>query len=117
MTTRTVHADASFQRYAERGAYHWREIGPGLLTHNAFTAERYRTVIDRAELRDGQRVLDYGCGDGALLGVLRRRLAGRRVELHGFDPNELAVRLAQQMLAERDVAATIHSSLTSVPDG
>jgi len=117
MTTRTVHADTSFQKYAEHGAYHWREIGRGLLTHNAFTVERYRTVIDRAELRDGDRVLDYGCGDGALLGFVRRRAAGKRVELHGFDPNELAVRLARQTLEERGVAASVHATLAAVPDG
>jgi hypothetical protein len=53
-----VHADAAFAKYAEAGAYHWREIGRGLISHNAFTAERYRQVIDRAAPRAGDRVLD-----------------------------------------------------------
>ncbi|PYQ99532.1 MAG: hypothetical protein DMF96_06610 [Acidobacteria bacterium] len=45
MTTRAgVHADATFAKYEESGAYHWREIGWGLISHNAFTAERYRQV-------------------------------------------------------------------------
>jgi SAM-dependent methyltransferase len=113
--TRQVHADASFQKYVEHGAYHWREIGRGLLSHNAFTAERYRTVVDRAQISAGHRVLDYGCGDGALLGVVSNRCRRLGAELHGFDPNELAVQLARKMLAERGVAARIHGSLESIP--
>src|SRR5262252_7016455 len=115
--TRQVHADASFAKYTEQGAYHWREIGRGLLSHNAFTAERYRTVADRAQLSTGQRVLDYGCGDGALLGVVHKRYAGVPLDLHGFDPNDLAVHLAQKTLAEHRVPATIHASLSSTPSG
>ena len=91
--------DAAFAKYAESGAYHWREIGPGLISHNAFTAERYRQVIDRAATRAGDRVLDYGCGDGALLGVLHRS-PGRKgdQELHGVECDHGAVRLAGRIL-------------------
>jgi SAM-dependent methyltransferase len=110
-------ADARFAKYAESGAYHWREVGRGLLAHNAFTAERYRRVIDGAALRDGDRVLDYGCGDGALLGVLHRGAGRRQYELHGFDPNALAVALAGAALPANGVEATIHASLASIPDG
>jgi SAM-dependent methyltransferase len=109
-------ADARFAKYAESGAYHWREIGSDLIAHNAFTAERYRRVVAAASLRDGDRVLDYGCGDGALLGVLHRQSRGRSCELHGFDPNVLAVELAGKALAAHGVRATIHASLASIPD-
>ena len=115
--TRKVHADEAFEKYIERGAYHWAEIGRGLLSHNAFTAERYRMVVGRADLSDGCRVLDYGCGDGALLGVVHRRHAGMALDLHGFDPNELAVHLARETLAQHRVPATIHTSLSVIPDG
>ena len=109
-------ADAEFRKYAESGAYHWREIGSGLIAHNAFTAERYRRVVGGASLRDGDRVLDYGCGDGALLGVVQRHARGQRYELHGFDPNALAVELAGAALAAHGVHATIHASLESIPN-
>ena len=112
----TEFADAKFRKYADAGAYHWREIGSGLIAHNAFTAERYRRVIEGAALRDGDRVLDYGCGDGALLGVLHRHSRARQYELHGFDPNTLAVELARQALASHGIAATIHASFESIPD-
>jgi SAM-dependent methyltransferase len=115
--TRQVSADASFAKYEAHGAYHWREVGRGLLTHNAFTAERYRMVADRADLRDGQRVLDYGCGDGALLGVLARRWAKQSVDLHGFDPNALGLQFAEAALRSRGIAATLHESCASIPAG
>lgn len=114
---RDINADASFAKYAERGAYHWGEIGSGLLTHNAFTAERYRTVVDRGALLDGQRVLDYGCGDGAMIGVLAQRMAGRSIEIHGFDPNGLAVEFARIELEKRGTPATLHESIAGVSSG
>ena len=107
--------DAKFGKYAESGAYHWREVGSGWIAHNAFTAERYRRVIERASLADGDRVLDYGCGDGALLGALQRRSRGQSYELHGFDPNPLAVELAGAALAAHGVRAAIHSALEELP--
>jgi SAM-dependent methyltransferase len=109
-------ADATFARYAEEGAYHWREIGRGLIAHNAFTAERYRRVIDSAALREGDRVLDCGCGDGALLGMLHRRVGSRSYDLHGFDPNTLGAELAVAALAANGVKAMIHGSLAGIPD-
>ena len=112
-----IHPDARFAKYAEHGAYHWKEIGRGLLTHNAFTAERYRTVADLAALSDRQRVLDYGCGDGALLGVIARRTRGLSVDLHGYDPNALGLELAQAALRSRGISASLHDSTASLPDG
>ena len=109
-------ADARFAKYAASGAYHWREVGRGLIAHNAFTAERYRRVIAGAALRDGDRVLDYGCGDGALLGALHREAGRRHYDLHGFDPNALAVELAGAALRANGVPATIHASLALLPD-
>ena len=113
---REVAADEAFGKYAARGAYHWREIGRGLLSHNAFTAERYRMVADRADLHAPARVLDYGCGDGALLSVLHQR-GGRHVELHGYDRNALGLQYAREALGSRRIAVTLHESSRAVADG
>ena len=72
-------------------------------------------MIDRAAPRAGDRVLDYGCGDGTLLGVLHLRFGRQPHELHGFDPNPLAVQLAGAMLRSHGVQATIHGSTASLP--
>src|SRR4051812_21754610 len=101
--TRRVSADASFEKYEARGAYHWGEIGRHPIRHNAFTAERYRMVADRAAMKNGDRVLDYGCGDGALLSVLATR-SGAGVDLHGFDPNTLGLEYARTALGERRIS-------------
>ena len=96
------------------GAYHWAEIGRHLLRHNAFTAERYRMVADRAEPKKHHRILDVGCGDGALLSILARRTAGGS-ELHGYDPNELGLAYARAALAGRRITATLHSAIETLP--
>ena len=112
----TQYPDVAFAKYGESGAYHWREIGGGLISHNAFTAERYRRVIDALGPLAGRRILDYGCGDGAFLGFLARR-AGRAVgALHGFDPTPAALALAAPLLKERRVDVTLHATLDDVPE-
>jgi SAM-dependent methyltransferase len=113
-TTRTVWADASFEKYATRGAYHWAEIGRNLLLHNAFTAERYRLVADRVDGAQGQRVIDYGCGDGAFLSVLTARHRGL-ADLHGYDPNPLAIQYAREALQACRIQVTLHESISMLP--
>jgi cyclopropane fatty-acyl-phospholipid synthase-like methyltransferase len=109
-------SDGAFSRYDDIGAYHWREIGPGLIHHNAFTAERYRRVAAALEPLEGQRLLDYGCGDGAFLGHLGRRVRARIHELHGFDPNRTALKLAEPILQSHRIRATLHATLADVPN-
>ena len=113
---RTVWADASFEKYATRGAYHWAEIGRNLLLHNAFTAERYRLVADRVGGGEGQRLLDYGCGDGAFLSVLTARHRGL-ADVHGYDPNALAIQYAREALQARRIHVTLHESTSTLAAG
>jgi SAM-dependent methyltransferase len=103
-----------FDKYAGAGAYHWRETGRHPLWHNAFTAERYRRVLAALGVLEGQRVLDYGCGDGALLARLAREV-GPRGEAHGFDPTPGAVELAERMLGSRSLVAKLYGDSRSLP--
>jgi SAM-dependent methyltransferase len=107
--------DEAFAKYAEAGAYHWREVSGHWIHHHAFTAERYRLTLAAAGELRARRVLDYGCGDGALLAIIARR-AGPAGEAHGFDPNPVAVKLAAQMLQEHYCPAKVHSTTASLPD-
>jgi ubiquinone/menaquinone biosynthesis C-methylase UbiE len=107
--------DARFNKYDLAGAYHWREIGRHPLWHNAFTAERYRRTLAEMEPLRSQRVLDYGCGDGALLGKICRRV-GPSGETHGLDPNAAALKLASQMLSRQRCPFVLHAAAADLPD-
>lgn len=113
MSTPTSH-DAAFAKYAECGAYHWREVSGHWIGHHAFTAERYRRTLAAAGPLAGTKVLDYGCGDGALLGQICRQV-GPAGEAHGFDPNPEAAGLVTQILAHKQLAARLYDSADELP--
>jgi ubiquinone/menaquinone biosynthesis C-methylase UbiE len=52
-------------------------------------ARVHRALIDQAELADGQRVLEIGCGTGNL--TIRAKRTHPSVELVGSDPDPLAL--------------------------
>lgn len=54
-------------------------------------------LLDRAELRPGQRVLEIGCGTGNVLRTLGRR--GLTIEMVGIDPDPAALRRARRKAA------------------
>jgi 2-polyprenyl-3-methyl-5-hydroxy-6-metoxy-1,4-benzoquinol methylase len=110
---RTV--DADFAKYAESGAYHWEAIGGHWIRHHAFTAERYRRTLAAAGPLVGKSVLDFGCGDGALLGWISRAV-GPTGKAVGFEPNELGRRFAAQELAKRRLAAEVVGDSKSLSD-
>jgi ubiquinone/menaquinone biosynthesis C-methylase UbiE len=60
------------------------------------------TLVERAELRAGQWLLDIGCGTGSLLVALKRRAPDARVT--GIDPDPKALGRARAK-AERSGAA------------
>lgn len=93
-----------FNKYAERGAYHWRELKPSLKRFNAGLAARYelsREIITR-RCRNPGVVIDIGCGDGAFTSTLAGHYSEAGVT--GFDFDESAIRLAKEMLAEMGLA-------------
>lgn len=90
-----------FDKYDRKGAYHWDEYFGGLRRLNAYTQARYDIVCDcvrQARLPADGRLLDVGCGDGALAGVLHRQLG---VRVTGVDTSEKGIALARQMFAKR----------------
>ncbi len=94
-------SEIQFEKYEKKGAYHWVDYSGGLLRMNAYTRARYDLVVDCLKglaLAPQARVLDVGCGDGALSGLIRRNL-GRSVT--GVDANSLAIDLARDAFARR----------------
>ena len=113
MTNRICH-DAAFGKYAECGAYHWRELSRNLLDHHAFTAERYRRVMTAAQPLGGKRILDYGCGDGALFAWICGE-AGAHGEVHGYEPNSAGFEFAAQMVRKKRLPVQLHSKTVEIP--
>ncbi len=93
-----------FNKYAERGAYHWKELKPSLKRFNAGLAARYelsKEIITK-HCRNPGAIIDAGCGDGAFTSMLAMHYREARVT--GFDFDESAIRLAKEMLAEKGFA-------------
>ncbi|MBT6274378.1 MAG: methyltransferase domain-containing protein [Chromatiales bacterium] len=82
---------------------HWAEIDEKRLSvydANFVWQPRMAPLLEPAGLEPGQRVLDYGCGPGALVMEIARRVGpGGRV--HGVDLNADMLTLARQR-AERE---------------
>jgi 2-polyprenyl-3-methyl-5-hydroxy-6-metoxy-1,4-benzoquinol methylase len=90
-----------FDKYDRKGAYHWDDYHGGLLRMNAYTRARYDLVCDcvrEVNLPRNARLLDMGCGDGALAGVLHSELG---MPVAGVDTNEKGVALAKAMFGAR----------------
>lgn len=61
----------------------------------------HAALLDRAEVRPAQRVLEIGCGPGDLLMALGRRVPG--AELTGIDPDLPALRRARRKASRRNI--------------
>ena len=87
---------SDFEKYLRNGAYHWDHVSRSLDRHVPFTQARYDSVLAASAAVRPQRVLDLGCGDGALTAMLARR--GSTVI--GLDLSELGVSLASAKMRE-----------------
>ena len=62
--------DHIFDKYSKRGAYHWQQVSRNLLNFNAYVMARYQQVVKLIPKQKDLRILDIGCGDGVLLGLI-----------------------------------------------
>lgn len=86
-----------FDKYDRKGAYHWSDYFGSLGRMNAYTRARYDIVlacVRAANIPRSGRLLEVGCGDGALTGVLHSRL---KLPVYGVDTSEEGLELARQM--------------------
>jgi len=63
-----------------------------------------RMTIELASIKEGERVLDVGCGTGTLA-VAARRETGPTGEVHGIDPSAEMIEVARQKAAKAGVDA------------
>lgn len=86
-----------FVKYKTRGAYHWEEISKHPIKRNPFLLGRYNNIIRLLKKNfqqglKGVKLLDVGCGDGALTYLI----AKEKAEVTGVDNSEVAIRLARE---------------------
>lgn len=85
-----------FEKYKTRGAgYHWEQNSLHPLKMNAFVKARYQKCVSLLAgglgTLGGKRILDMGCGDGALT----YELSLRGADCYGVDLSEEAICFAQ----------------------
>jgi len=105
-----------FQKYKNRGAYHWQQVSLNPLKRNPFVHGRYLKVIALAkehfgpELR-GKKILDVGCGDGVLTSMFARL----GCQASGIDYSEEAVQFAKQKLSNNSYVNFTQGSAYDLP--
>lgn len=83
-----------FDKYQKRGAgYHWEQISKSVTKMNVFVKARYGLVLNQVKLSVGKRILDIGCGDGALTYLLSRQ---KEAYVIGIDPSIEAINFAKE---------------------
>lgn len=88
-----------FNKYKDRGSIHWREMASrDIRKFNAFQQGRYDWITRAAGRVAGKKVLDLGCGDGALTYLLAKKGA----DVVGIDNDELGIKFAHENLASRN---------------
>lgn len=96
-------SDASFDKYARHGAYHWRALEAGLLRRSLPLRTRY-DAVRRALPRRARVVVEVGCGDGALSYHLAD--TGAR-DVLGCDTNARGIELAREEVRDRRAAHAV----------
>lgn len=74
----------------------WEEVADDynrIFRKDTYYYEILNLAADRVDAREGQSVLDIGCGTGNLIALLRERLP--EAEIRGVDPAEKMVELAK----------------------
>ncbi len=88
MTGQSHHTDA--QQYLPGMGKHWLLPLYDPFSRLAGIGRIHGQLMDRANLRSDQRILEIGCGTGNLLTALGRRL--RDIDALGIDPDPAALR-------------------------
>ncbi|WP_126443907.1 class I SAM-dependent methyltransferase [Sulfuricystis multivorans] len=85
-----------YDKYRQRGDYHWRQMSRNPLHMSAYVRSRYRHCIDLFETHAGslagKRIIDFGCGDGAFAYWLTQYGA----QVVGIDPTHEAIVLGRK---------------------
>ena len=103
-------AERRFRKY-DRGAYHWRMISRNPRQHSPFVTARYQLCLELLGNVRSLRVVDLGCGDGALSGLLAKAGA----DVVGVDVSDQAISLAIHEFRQRGLSGHFVTSSEILP--
>ena len=89
--------EIAFEKYRKRGAYHWENYFGGLFKIDCFLRGRYDLVVSfmkKFGASETSAVLEVGCGDGALSGLIYKTF---RCHLTGLEPSADGIRYCEEM--------------------
>lgn len=90
---------SEFDKYKKYGSVHWEEMMTcDIRKFNAHHQARYNWILKKCGEMVGKKVLDLGCGDGALTFLLAKNQA----DVVGLDNEPLGVSFAREQLAKYD---------------
>ena len=102
--------EIDFEKYRKRGAYHWQNYFGSLMKIDCFLRGRYDLVISllrKSETRNTSRILEVGCGDGALSGLIYKTFG---CELIGLEPSTDGIRYCREMFTRFNFQGTFEIS-------
>jgi ubiquinone/menaquinone biosynthesis C-methylase UbiE len=86
--------ELTFDKYNRRGAgYHWEQISKSVTKMNVFVKARYELALDQIKSSAGKRIVDIGCGDGALTYLFSRQ---KEAHVIGVDSSIEAINFARE---------------------
>ena len=94
--------EIEFNKYKEKGAYHWQDAKRSIFKFNAIQEARFEWVLRCLGDVNGKRVLDVGCGDG----FLTYRIAKKGADVVGIDNSEEGIKLAKEIFNKKKMPAS-----------
>jgi ubiquinone/menaquinone biosynthesis C-methylase UbiE len=93
--------EIEYNKYKEKGAYHWKEAERSIFRFNAHQEARFEWILRCLGDVKGKTVLDVGCGDGALT----YRIAKKGADVIGIDNSEEGIKLAKEIFNKKKISA------------
>ena len=112
-TDSEMNREIIFNKYKNRGpGYHWSQISKSITERNIFVVARYNMIINQIGNCQGTKILDIGCGDGALTYLLACR---SRAQVTGVDTSTEAIAFAREKIKNIKNIEFIEASAYDLP--